>query len=91
MEEDPLEGEPLFENAGWKECSDLGKEWSVFQGFGESGCSFVQPVWGILNPECLSGRGRIASGLIFADQQPWFGQFGLYGGAEEQLGVKILC
>ena len=29
--------------------------------------------------------------MIFADQQPWFGQFGLYGGAEEQLGVKILC
>lgn len=23
--------------------------------------------------------------MIFADQQPWFGQFGLYGGAEVWL------
>lgn len=35
--------------------------------------------------------GGIALGMIFADQQLWFGQFGLYGNAEEQLGVKILC
>ena len=61
---------------------------------GKEGGAFSRALEGVgaaLFSQFEESLGGIALGLLFADQRPWFGQFGIYGGEEEQLGVKILC